>query len=927
MSETETERLILKHFDAHQRSYDVKKSRRMQGSIESRIAMLKNELESSALSSDLNRLSMEDPPVQADASNRLQDALVVTILRCINAAIVTELSNDAHESIDAILELASVTIISFGRPVAMAVLDRILHLTSVIADRIRVQACKLLGLCIQAIVLSSNLENEQQSDPWKAEFLDSAKDALICRLTDKNQAVRKAAIIACGAFDTTVYSDVICSLRWSINHDPSATNRSAAIASFPCTTADSIDHLIQRVRDSNIKVRVDAVDAIRTKTNVAYMTQEHFSQLIQNGLTDRCQHTHAGTVRLVCTSWIKAAKYDPIELIKLIGPIDHEQECEKIVGVLLDRNEIEMRKDLSDAEIHAFQQGISKIPTVISEDQSFEVTPEAALYARVQVSRSIDSKTLAASKKADILTKVVPDVPLLCESVEKLVRRLTEAIIIDDQDAEERDTFVCRQMLQLAQMTDLQEEGSRRHFAAAMKAMLSSVDTPDELLEDAIKAMAKTYNQEEDHLLAIINIVDDMANGEAVSYSEVAEFTQLRIISILSVALENTSMDMAMHPILHGVSSYITLAVTSTDALVRECGVSCLGRLALLSDEPTVLLEYKPLLLKVASTEDETMEIRAQALLALCDLSLLFEDILVPEPASLVSLVTILLQHCQAGVVAVAAEVAAKLLFSGKIRDFALLAGMLVAFFNKSFTDLAKEEDDNILEVGSLFRMQQILSVFFPAYSLKSTEGKDSLISSIGPMLELVSGKKTKQGATWNTSKMIHYIVSTVEVEKEEVDLLEEGKGADVPKASATLAACVEVSYFLIHNSDNLTETHLRALCRFLGGADIDIEADHTKTILAFKSNVNELSMLITDENSQHSLETVAELLEEFGGISEYEGDESGEDDNESESTEASLVDTFGQVEIAEDKENSVQKGKVESRISTGARLSLASIN
>ena len=74
-------------------------------------------------------------------------------------------------------------------------------------------------------------------------------------------------------------------------------------------------------------------------------------------------------------------------------------------------------------------------------------------------------------------------------------------------------------------------------------------------------------------------------------------------------------------------------------------------------------------------------------------------------------------------------------------------------------------------------------------------------------------------------------------------------------------------------------------------------------------------------------METVAELLEEFGGISEYEGDESGEDDDESKSTEASLVDTFGQVEIAEDKENSVQKGKVESRISTGTRLSLASIN
>lgn len=932
---SDLERVVFKYFDAHQRGIDVRRSRRTNGSIESHIGSLKGELQTLELSSDFKKVSLRQKEC---TSPDLQNELIATLLRCIDAAMATEVSNDSIESISAIFELVAAAV-SFGNPVAKAVLARSLQFTDVVMERVRTNACKILGLCVEVIVsISDNNEtlfflDHDRDEDWKVKFLEAAKDGLLPRLTDKSQAVRNAAIVACGAFGDDMHDETLQSLLWSLNHDPSPANRSAAIASVPCNS-DSIDHLIERARDTKVKVRVDALNALRTKMNVCDMTADNFCRLIHTGVTDRCEQTKGAIATLICTSWIKAAKYDPLELVKMVGPIVNEEECDKLIGVLLDCDPHAL-KDLSIPEIRAFQDGISKTPTVMCQEEGFKLSPEAVLFARVKLSRSLESMTFSASKKADLLSEVVPDIPLLCETVEKLVKSLTEAITSGNEEMEERDAFLCRQLLQLAQISDLKEEGSRRHFIAAMKGMLSSVDTPDDLLEEGIKAMAKAHDEEGEHLRTISDIVDGMVGGEEV-YSDVAVFTQVRVVSIISTVLENASANMVMHPILSKLSFYVIHAVTSANAMVRECGVSCLGRLALLSDESTVSESFKPLLLKVISTESEALEIRAQAMLAICDLSLLF-GMLSTEPVSFVSLVSDLLKNAQAGIVAVAAEVAAKLLFSGKVNDRDLMAGLLVAFFNKSFADLAEHEDADVSEVGSLLRMQQILCVFFPAYSMKSNEAKHTLISSIGPMLDTITSKKTKRGAAWNISKMIEYIISTVEIGKDEPGKVDDTKEEDKTTSSepsGVLAACLEVSIFLKQQGDNLTNTHLRALCKLLGGADIDVELDHRKTVIALKSNIEELSLFIDDDNCQRSLETVVELLEEVsGGESEDDENSTGIDDHES--TSASLAEALEKTKLVDDKENkenTIDVGRMEStklgpQPLLGQRRSLASVN
>ena len=58
--------------------------------------------------------------------------------------------------------------------------------------------------------------------------------------------------------------------------------------------------------------------------------------------------------------------------------------------------------------------------------------------------------------------------------------------------------------------------------------------------------------------------------------------------------------------------------------------MSCLGRYVILMDEETIIDTFKPVLMGIAFGEDEKIEIRAQAMLAISDLAFMFHRIMAP---------------------------------------------------------------------------------------------------------------------------------------------------------------------------------------------------------------------------------------------------------------------------------------------------------
>ena len=162
------------------------------------------------------------------------------------------------------------------------------------------------------------------------------------------------------------------------------------------------------------------------------------------------------------------------------------------------------------------------------------------------------------------------------------------------------------------------------------------------------------------------------------------------------------------HPILEGFFQHLSPSITSKNAIVREHGIVCLSKFCLLTDEGKVMEEFRPLLMMISGSAGGRAEVRAQAALALCDLALIHERMLLAPPAGedddgdsddgdrgsggspssmpFKDMLFEMLSYPKPGIVIVAAEIAAKLLLAGRLRDPRLVAWLVLVYFDASLS-------------------------------------------------------------------------------------------------------------------------------------------------------------------------------------------------------------------------------------------------
>ncbi len=137
---------------------------------------------------------------------------------------------------------------------------------------------------------------------WRKECIGLIKEILIPRLQDKSQAVRNLAIDTSGNFFHDVqqqqqqqqgvllsdlfHQDLVEALLWNMRHDPSFANRSSALKAIPVNQT-TIPDIVERVRDSKLKVREDAFDILRARVSVHDLTTTQRVQILQVGLSKR----------------------------------------------------------------------------------------------------------------------------------------------------------------------------------------------------------------------------------------------------------------------------------------------------------------------------------------------------------------------------------------------------------------------------------------------------------------------------------------------------------------------------------------------------------------------------------------------------------------------------------------------------------------
>lgn len=640
-------------------------------------------------------------------------------------------------------------------------------------------------------------------------------------------------------------------------------------------------------------------------------------------------------MELLCANWLKSSKFDPIVLLDSLNPVLNESVCELATEVIInmatkidcdnsDDVDVELvQKHFGGPEVRTFQQQILKKRSIIQKDES-ELSPSLAFFLRV--------KCNAATNKVETISDVINDIPTLCNLLNSHVNKLIEfnkGEDDEDMNEDERDefedaqNFICLQLIHMANASELQEEGSRRHFISIMRSMLSRLATPDDLVDACVKTMALAHDAESHFLQTISEILVDIEDDNSTDHDEkaIVVVRQMRTISILSFVLENIGGKMVGNPILASTLQHLLPAVTSKNAVIREHGVICLSKFCLLSEEDKIMDEFKPLLMQIAGSVEERVEVRAQAMLALCDLSLLHKNMLQlsdesgsDESTTFKELLLEMLGHPKQGIAVIAAEVAAKLLLAGCLHDPTIIAWLLVIYFDTSLTEVEDDEDvdgSEVKKVGSPVRLQQLLSIFFPTYSMSSLDANDAIMASVGPLLAIVNGKlegkkQAKALNQWPIAKMVEYICYNVDLadkkkQEESADGTEQSQVDDssqvkeevegdhpieeitedeetVVEASSTLLASIDIAEFLAEEGASAPTYYNRALAKMLGSASIDVEAEDTTLLSRLKSQVAEAEYSTDDGPTVNQIKKLLIVLADVADFEEDEQSYSSED-------------------------------------------------
>ncbi|GKZ01000.1 hypothetical protein MPSEU_001051500 [Mayamaea pseudoterrestris] len=908
--------ILLPHYEAYQRSDEPDE-------VLSQITKaIQRELDEFALSAGLQGITLNGGAASTKDEKAFEKELAATLIFFLDCAFAAESSAGSMDATENVLELTAAVSAVMSVEVAGLILLRAIEITTVLLERIRSMGCKLLGTFTKFLMRNPARNHD---------LLDQASQALLPRFTDKSQTVRQAAIEAGNYFfaNDTTDPDILQALVYSVQHDPSVASRVAALQSLPINL-ETVDVLLSRVRDVKEKVRVTALKVLEEKDAFPILEAEHCAALVEAGMTDRCVATKSATINMIRLGWMKAVNYDPITLLAKMNVAEYDSQCEMLLKAVVTATGQDL-ESLNALETEAYRNGLKgSLITITSAEQDLAV--ESLFYARVVCCQTKEATSFVFGNTQSAAMEVLPDVTIGCDILEWNVSKLMEAIGEEDQENEDVYTAICQQLLLLLTTVADVEEGSRRHLITVMKRMLSSIVTPDELVEDVIKVLQAMVNCETSFIDEVVEVVHEISRLNDIVGEELQENHILRSISILTIVCEKSSPCATSYAAMSKFACQVLPMLSHDSEVVKEAAVSCLGKLGFFTDRETITTSFEPLLMGMVIDEDESIVVQAQALLALSDWSMLNQDvkrlITVDDSASSVyDVVTSWFNSSESFSICIAAEIATKLLFNGIVCEKLWLAHLVLVFFDPRLQTAALEEADgddeeDVKQIGSPLRLQQLLSVFFPAFCVQSDKARDDLLHSIEFLINIVHQKQTKAKKPRGfralpVDKMVSFIEDSVRrgddiaENAEEANALENDHGAetllnDAPQASIELSVAVQIAAFLEKMHAETGLTFMRTLFKMLNGIDLSsgINEEPTSVVATLKDLLERLTVAVDDDSCLRGMEPMCVVLANVTVESEDEAIVSAKDGDRDED----LVESLNSLVIDED--NNSHTGK-----------------
>ena len=264
---------LQQHFEAHQRNEDG-----LSHSAAERAASMMKQISVLTLNDGVSNLSIQQ---QGSAATPGDTDLTLILLRYVDNAMSVEVTSESRVLVERTLDLVAALAAASSEGTAEAVAARAIEFSTVLLERVRSQACQLMGFMGYHL---AGMEYE-----WANEWFEALRESIMPRFNDKGQSVRNSAIRASAGFfeGGNDSDDLLEMLLWSLWHDPSVSNRVAAVGVLP-VNKDTIEHIIARVRDIKEKVRHQALEVLITKVDaISDLSEEHFAEIVRCGLNVR----------------------------------------------------------------------------------------------------------------------------------------------------------------------------------------------------------------------------------------------------------------------------------------------------------------------------------------------------------------------------------------------------------------------------------------------------------------------------------------------------------------------------------------------------------------------------------------------------------------------------------------------------------------
>ncbi|RKP35999.1 nuclear condensing complex subunit, C-term domain-containing protein, partial [Dimargaris cristalligena] len=571
---------------------------------------------------------------------------------------------------------------------------------------VRLRVCQLVALCVNSF---GEIDEE---------LYVTLKTKLYERIHDKESAIRVQAVIALCRLqngedededmqDPSDGPNVTKTLLNIIRYDPSAEVRRAVLIHIT-KSPSSLPRILERSRDLDTNNRRFVyLKALKEIGDFRILSIEAREKLLSHGINDREPAVRQACIKLLSENWMEYANNNLIELLERLDVVN---------------------STIAEPTLIALFTAHPDIPRTFefTEEVWQNLTPETVFLIQV---------TLAFFEKEhleDLLEAALPEVVKLAMYIQHFTQLFQNA---EEDEQEVNCSFIVGQLLTIATRCDFADEMGRRRFLSLLREMLLIPEFPEAHIETIIDIILKISINERDFTQIIVEAIvdirtsieddDEEANSQMDPEERQLELLLMRVkcLIISKLLLERCQERLRDNHAVFGLLNDLFIpAINESEAIIQELGLMCLAHCCYLDKS---LAEDNTHAFVQAIRRGEG-DIREKALMALSDLSLMYDipsiSQKLDQPLAIEATLLECVESPVATIQAIATEGIVRLLYCQKLSEpIQTLETLLFLYFHPV------TEDNN--------RFRQCLTYFLQVYCYSAHDNQKLLQQVMIPTL------------------------------------------------------------------------------------------------------------------------------------------------------------------------------------------------